>query len=931
MKNFSFMRNGLLVILVVALVVVLGGNAHARDWFVRAGSEGGDGSREKPFSDPYLALEKTESGDIIHVAAGEYSGKLGSGNWIIDVPNITLLGGYNANFTEREPRKYASMLRFDPSYKGRNSGTIVLGGKDHSNTVLDGFVLDQKNDNIYNNNGDIDITRCSREAMVLLTGAGCQIRNSVLLNGSGIGVVLGHGGRVENTFFMNMVGPYMLELRAATSPPSNLTVVQGNTFLFSWSPNYGKGGPDGVGVKIARGAKAELRSNIFASMDNHGVFLDTQPGDVSLIDNVFHLNGYSNVKLFLDGRDVVVDDSNLDELADVGFAKALGNVAKEPELGAIDSKWMEKYTNRSAAERGKVKKDDWNKARRALGLPLIAEGGKGPTGFAMAYSMSEALNHAPKSIPQGARGVKLEVKLWETSPVIASASYEPASHQDVFSNLAKYDGKRVAIPSAFGMPKGQFYFSGITEKDGYAGVELYDVAHSGGLPPLAYVKKGTAASRAVDEAKTWNGSAPGPTEKYLVKGVVKSEPVANFRVKGTLVIEAVEPLSETQVAKADRPKGRDWFVKAGASGGDGSKDKPLKDPFQAIEKAQPGDIIHVSQGEYFGKLKSGYWTIKVSYLSMLGGYDPDFKERDPWKRPTRLGFSPESKAYTQGSFIRGEDDHKGFILDGFVFDGRDVNKYNAEGDLLPADSSRNPLVQILSPDCEVRNSVFINGALGGVSVSGEGSIIENNIFVNHHWFAIMLNAGNNSRSYVLRNNTILFSWYDRADGTGSTSNGSGVYARTNTAVHLEGNMIGYSDVQAIFNPTEPKKVKVINNVFFKSLFAHYSDGTQIAIDDKGMRFFSDAGFSDGNGNQTINPDLPLDKDWMTVYLNRTMRVPGKVTMDDWNELRTLLGVPPIATGGKRATGYARPYPLKKALELFPRDGNIKAGARPKKL
>lgn len=47
----------------------------ARDWFVRAGSAG-DGTIEKPFKDPSLALEEASPGDTIHVAAGVYHGKL---------------------------------------------------------------------------------------------------------------------------------------------------------------------------------------------------------------------------------------------------------------------------------------------------------------------------------------------------------------------------------------------------------------------------------------------------------------------------------------------------------------------------------------------------------------------------------------------------------------------------------------------------------------------------------------------------------------------------------------------------------------------------------------------------------------------------------------------------------------------------------------
>ena len=78
-------------------------DAHARDWFVKYNSVGGDGSREKPFGDPWMALERVEAGDKVHVTGGRYYGKLERANWEIAFPNVELLGGYDPTFTERNP------------------------------------------------------------------------------------------------------------------------------------------------------------------------------------------------------------------------------------------------------------------------------------------------------------------------------------------------------------------------------------------------------------------------------------------------------------------------------------------------------------------------------------------------------------------------------------------------------------------------------------------------------------------------------------------------------------------------------------------------------------------------------------------------------------------------------------------------------------
>ena len=62
----------------------------AREWFIREGAEGGDGSQAKPFADPWMALDKCEAGDIIHVA--EATGITGTPAVLAD--DGSMLGGY---------------------------------------------------------------------------------------------------------------------------------------------------------------------------------------------------------------------------------------------------------------------------------------------------------------------------------------------------------------------------------------------------------------------------------------------------------------------------------------------------------------------------------------------------------------------------------------------------------------------------------------------------------------------------------------------------------------------------------------------------------------------------------------------------------------------------------------------------------------------
>jgi hypothetical protein len=84
-------------------------------------------------------------------------------------------------------------------------------------------------------------------------------------------------------------------------------------------------------------------------------------------------------------------------------------------------------------------------------------------------------------------------------------------------------------------------------------------------------------------------------------------------------------------------------VRAGATGGDGSLQKPFADPWQPLEKCEAGDSIHVAEGKYFGKNSTAQWKVTFDNVSLLGGYDKDFKERNPWKHPTQLRYDEESK------------------------------------------------------------------------------------------------------------------------------------------------------------------------------------------------------------------------------------------------------------------------------------------------
>ncbi len=64
---------------------------------------------------------------------------------------------------------------------------------------------------------------------------------------------------------------------------------------------------------------------------------------------------------------------------------------------------------------------------------------------------------------------------------------------------------------------------------------------------------------------------------------------------------------------------RDWYVKAAAKKGKGTKELPYKGIYKALKKPVKDDVIHVAQGDYSGQLKSGFIIIRTRKLTLLGG------------------------------------------------------------------------------------------------------------------------------------------------------------------------------------------------------------------------------------------------------------------------------------------------------------------------
>lgn len=91
-------------IMCAALATVCAASVSAADLYVSlaTGKNKNAGTKEAPLKNLWKALEKAETGDTIHLAEGNYPGKMKCG-WFMMTKPVSIIGGYSADFATRDP------------------------------------------------------------------------------------------------------------------------------------------------------------------------------------------------------------------------------------------------------------------------------------------------------------------------------------------------------------------------------------------------------------------------------------------------------------------------------------------------------------------------------------------------------------------------------------------------------------------------------------------------------------------------------------------------------------------------------------------------------------------------------------------------------------------------------------------------------------
>jgi hypothetical protein len=909
------------------------------NWFVATGvGYAGDGSLEKPFHDLWKAIRSASPGDAIHVAAGTYFGRYDRSSWIIDCPNLTIRGGYSDDFASRNPWKTPSVLAFFPNYKGVRENNMISWTGDHSGLTLDGLLFDAAGANTYGDGPLSAITwwpQMSGE-IASFNGEHVTVCNCAFINGANGGVQLsGSGSRFENNLLLNLIGLSMLDLRSSSQMIAEPIVVRNNSFCFI----HDVSDPPGSGADAANGVRincpAEVQDNLFVSCGNAGISVFIDPTRVSIDRNLFFLSPHDAIRSNAQDSAGQITEKNLDELEDLGFKSAGDNAVRDPGVAGLKSEWVDAYSRQLLATYAKPPRDAANALRAAAGLPTLQQGeldkpeSKGA--LAPRFAPEDALKVA-FAAKQGAHAADQPAEKPESSPkaVLSYRRIEWSAFDTPDTPLAN---SRVELVAGLGTEQNNQMLPDAMPET-HMGVRIYKPG-SDDVEPFVFIPRWTLPARQYQEATRYERGLDVETI-YLVRGVYRSD-VSSSRQKVTLVVESIVPAPISARIFPARPQGRDWFVRAGSSGGDGSREKPFRDPFQAIEKAEGGDSIHVATGDYFGKVHAGKWRITIRNLALVGGYNADFTARDPWSNPCRFLLHEDEKAkpgMPEGKILGSEDNSEGLVLDGFIFDGATWNTYK-DGSIDLGSSPLAPLIDLSGGrlPITVRNCLFLNASCGAVKISCPYGEFANNVILNTSGLALAIRA-DGPGPWTITKNTILFcSDPTPRAGTGeSTTDGTILMLNGRAAMNVDSNILAFADNFGVRCTVPQPGVSICNNVLAANLYNQLADANYLWADNSNWarRAMGDSSFASIQGNSLELPQLPVDPACADAALSRLFKLPSHISADEWKKIAQRIGAsvspepPPSAAAPAAAKPAETPAAKPSLNDLMARLGHLDA-------
>ena len=280
------------------------------------------------------------------------------------INNITIEGGWKADFSERDPFKYLSIIGSVPTVQPP-TGT-VFHFEDADKITLDGFLIDRGIGNFYYSDGEpganksieghikdsafgyraINRKKSGSDPTIMLFGRGSfTVRNMILINNPWWGIYVKGGGSgtitIENNLILVSQGR-SIEAIVGGGWGKPTWVIRNNTLAFNHTLKTTEGRALSIDPRKGQG-KYIVENNVFAFSDGSGVsakFWGSE-GTLSLNNNTFFFNRRGDYGKGGSGVANAVDFEDELEISNQG------NIREVPKFLKYSSKlWFDRYSSR---------------------------------------------------------------------------------------------------------------------------------------------------------------------------------------------------------------------------------------------------------------------------------------------------------------------------------------------------------------------------------------------------------------------------------------------------------------------------------------------------------------------------------------------------------------------------------------------------------